>query len=223
MPLATIQVITPTGSFSTQHGEMYSFDYTMSDGMFGSANHKSVHSPFQVGQQVEYTVTGDFQGKPKLKVQKPQGGGQQAPQQRPQEQGYTQSAPRPQSPIQSQGNGPAPVHGATVGMGINQAIACLKEEQGTNLAEYLSTSDGASRLHTLASDIIRVALLLEKGKLADPVRVRENTQPQAAPPQPPPTPTPVSKPQRASGFPASNPTGQAFPTGPDDDGEDVPF
>lgn len=236
MPLANVQLITPTGSFPTQHGEMFSFDYTLSDGTYGSANHKAPNSPFQIGQQVEYTITGDYQGKPKLKIARPGQGGQQgyaqpqqhAPQQRQQAPAYTQPAPRAAAPAGGQGTPiPQPIHGATVGMAINQAIAILKESQGANLLSYMQTSEGSAHLHQLASDLIRVALMLEKGKLADPVRVRENPQPQqqAPAPQPPPPPRQAPPPQRnaaPAAMPAGNPTGQAFPTDADD-GEDVPF
>lgn len=64
---------------------------------------------------------------------------------------------------------PQHVNGQTVGMALKEALAALKP----TVAE-LATTDFWAKLHAVASDIIRVSQLLEKGKLADPVRERAN-------------------------------------------------
>ena len=66
------------------------------------------------------------------------------------------------------------VPGPTVGMAINNALTLLT----LGGAQDVNTPGFWQAVHETASDIIRVARLLEHGKLADPVRVRA-TQPPA--------------------------------------------
>jgi hypothetical protein len=103
-----------------------------------------------------------------------------------------------------------PIFGATVGMAINQAIGIIKDTcPDATLPTYYLTADFSKDLHTLASDILRVAALLEKGKLAPAVKDR---QPAPPPPAPEPEPEPVHEDQ------ATNPGPSML-----DDGTDVPF
>lgn len=152
-----------------------------------------------------------------------------------------QSAPRNSQPHRSApaGGGSAAsgaIFGATVGMALNQAIALVRERHGDYAAEHLMTVEGQKELHTLTSDILRMAALLEKGKLAPSVRERnqgefpldpDNREPEPQPePTPPPTPprNPAPAPSRAQqqDGPHGN-GGQAFPTDGADDDDDVPF
>jgi hypothetical protein len=96
----------------------------------------------------------------------------------------------------------ASILGATVGMAINQAIGILKEcrPDGT-FEDYYSTPEFSKDLHIIASDIIRISQLLEKSKLASPVKDR--------------APSPVPEPE-----PEQPPAAQQQP---EDDGSEIPF
>ena len=87
----------------------------------------------------------------------------------------TQQAPASQSATQAQGaRKHGPVFGATVGMAINQASAILLAR--ANSPEYYDSTDYSRDLHTIASDIIRVAHMLEEGRLALPAKGREEKE-----------------------------------------------
>jgi hypothetical protein len=61
------------------------------------------------------------------------------------------------------------IHGATVGMAINQAASILREFPNCSDGrehEYFTGSDFSKDLWTIASDILRVSRVLESGKLA---------------------------------------------------------
>lgn len=73
-------------------------------------------------------------------------------------------------------SGNAPVFGATVGMAINQACALLKEKPLE--PTYLNSPQFSKDLYTLASDIIRIARVLEAGKLAP--SAKDRADPEAA-------------------------------------------
>lgn len=116
-----------------------------------------------------------------------------------------QRAAAPQGAAQG---GKKPIHGATVGMAINQAIAIIKDTtDGTGLADYYLTPDFGQDLHTLASDIIRVSTYLEAGNLAAPSSKRTPAPAPEPEPEPEPEPTPPPAAQQQ----------------PEDDGIDVPF
>lgn len=52
---------------------MYPFNLTFEDGTVGEANSKSQQPPYQVGDEMEYTINGQTpKGTNKIKVQKPQ-------------------------------------------------------------------------------------------------------------------------------------------------------
>jgi hypothetical protein len=64
-------------------------------------------------------------------------------------------------------SGSSVIHGATVGMAINQATAAIAKAKGNEFTPaYLNSSAFAQDLHFTASDIIRVSRALEAGKLA---------------------------------------------------------
>lgn len=77
-------------------------------------------------------------------------------------------------------SGNAPVFGATVGMAINQACALIieAEKDSTGVHDYLASPAFSRDLYTLASDIIRIARVLEAGKLAP--SAKDRADPEAA-------------------------------------------
>ena len=92
-------------------------------------------------------------------------GAQFAPQPAPQGGTFTevpnQTIPHAARPAPSSG----PIHGATVGMAINQAVGIInKFEFGL---DYFNSRDFTGDLWDIASHIIRVSQHLEKGNLAD--------------------------------------------------------
>jgi len=142
--------------------------------------------------------------------------------------------PQQQAPVQSYSaprqrtHNPAPaantaVHGATVGMAINQAVGIIKDRlmdsDSASNAEYVNSPIFTRDLGTIASDIIRVAQHLEAGKLAPGPKTRGQVgQPQeeAPPPPPPPPPAPAPQPPHQQDAPTAYPVD-------DIDESDVPF
>lgn len=65
---------------------------------------------------------------------------------------------------------PSAIHGATVGMAINQAngiiISGTREMKPEDREKFFDSPEYSRRLWTIASDIVRVSTLMEKGKLA---------------------------------------------------------
>lgn len=79
------------------------------------------------------------------------------------------------------------VNGQTVGMAIKESISLLTDGlERDEVTELLKQPHFYASIHETASDIIRVALLLEKGKLAKPIRVRTGVDPEEKPVAPPP-------------------------------------
>lgn len=116
------------------------------------------------------------------------------------------SAAPAQRPAPAAGSKPASaqggssIFGATVGMAINQAIGIIKDTlPEVTLDNYYLTTDFSKDLHTLASDILRVAALLEKGKLAPAVKDRQPAPPPEPEPEPEPTPEPTDMGQEQPG------------------------
>lgn len=76
-----------------------------------------------------------------------------------------------QGPPQGQRPATMPVHGQTVGMAVNNAVKIIT---GWDVPPvYFSTSAFSLDVYTIASDLIRVAAMLEKGKLATPAKDRK--------------------------------------------------
>jgi len=119
------------------------------------------------------------------------------------------TATRPATTQGAAQGGKKPIHGATVGMAINQAIGIIQsalQHEQVGLGNYYLTPAFGQDLHTLASDIIRVSTYLEAGNLAAPSSKR-TPAPDSAPAEPEPEP----EPQVQGGGDGT------------DQGEDVPF
>lgn len=101
-----------------------------------------------------------------------------------------------------------PIHGATVGMAVNNAVNILKEiYKGI---DFFDSNEFPEQLWKIASSIVRVSAHLEKGKLAPKA---EERVPMQDTPRPPPPPPPVQAPPAV---PAQEDLGF-------DNAEDVPF
>jgi len=182
MPTALIQTITPDGSFSTDNGRLFAFIYDLDDGTRGVANHKSERSPFREGEEVEYALNGETKrGDQKLKLTKP-GQGQSYGSQRPANGGGgARQPPGNFKPVADQQ--PAQFLGVQVGMSLNQAVTVTVKEFEQPGGRVIASPDFWKRVWENASSILRIAAVLEKGKLA-PNGAKEEAEPvrQAAPP-----------------------------------------
>ena len=67
------------------------------------------------------------------------------------------------------------VFGATVGMAMKESLAIHTKLCGDKLAPALCSSEFWAAVHETASDIIRISIALEKGKLCPSVRDRNKT------------------------------------------------
>jgi hypothetical protein len=146
-----------------------------------------------IGEKVSIQVVG-----------RPPAGGMPAP--------APQADAAPQAASAGPGRTPAkvaPIHGATVGAAINQAISIIKGIEGEQpTADYYYSPAFSKDLGTLASDIIRVALYLESGHLAPSANARAATPAPAPAPNPTPAPEPRPAPapaQRAAYVPPEPP------------------
>jgi hypothetical protein len=73
MPQDKIVSIQGNGTWNSQHGMLYSFEYSLLAGAVVSANHKTPASPFKVGDVVEYEIKGTKKdGRSWGSVRKPQ-------------------------------------------------------------------------------------------------------------------------------------------------------
>lgn len=111
-----------------------------------------------------------------------------------------------------------PVNGQTVGMALKEAAAMLAVI-GYD-ADDLRNPAWWKRLHEIASDVIRVSRMLERGALAAPVKYRETGVEEHRDPEPEPDPEPTPPP-RTSG--RADPPPRSNPVPHDRDDEDVPF
>ena len=82
---------------------------------------------------------------------------------------------------------PFQVAGQTVGMAVKESLALHTKNLATEeVNEAVCTGEFWAAIHETASDIIRISLLLEKGKLAKPVRERNGEEaPEPEPKAPP--------------------------------------
>jgi len=182
--IARITNIAPTGSWTGQHGLMYSFDVEFDDGMAGQANSKSPNPPYQIGDDMDYQQAGVTpKGQNKLKIQKPEDAGGH-PARPPQRQ-----APAPRPAAQQPRTAPAmalgaSIHPATVGMGVKEALGLHSQVlRPEDLAVAIQDPIWWGKVEVTASRIIKISLALEKGQRA--------TVPPAPRPAPPP-PAPVA-------------------------------
>jgi hypothetical protein len=209
--MSIITNITPNGDFDTQHGHLWSFIYTFDDGNSGVANHKAAQSPFQIGSEVDVVNKGTFDqmGNQRIAVKKPGsdgqfGGGQQ------QGGGYAQQQ-RTQAAFQGGGKN---VHGATVGMALNNAVALTV----AGITPITEGNKPGSHLKNLAYGLIQISESLESGwKPGQPAAPAPTPAPAApAPQQQAPAPQPQTQ---QGGYATTQPTLPAV----DDIEEEVPF
>lgn len=70
MSITKVKKVQGNGTYESQYGLLYKFDYDLEDGTFISANHKTEKS-FQIGDEVEYNIKGEANGMPYGTVSKP--------------------------------------------------------------------------------------------------------------------------------------------------------
>ena len=70
MKTSKVKSVQGNGTYESQYGILYKFDYEFEDGTYLSANHKS-QNPFKVGETVEYNVKGNAGGMDYGTVSKP--------------------------------------------------------------------------------------------------------------------------------------------------------
>lgn len=219
MPISTVTAVIPAGnSFIANGNTLFPYSVTLADGMRGTANSKTTPPWYHPGTSVQYEVTGDHQGTPKLKigkvqsqppVQQQQPYGQQPPAQQWQQPPQPQYAPPPQ---QQQPPQQAPAfNGQSVGMSINNAITLAV---AIGLRPHLP--DFWPAVHEFSSDILRLAYKLEHGQLA----VKQSQRQQQPPAQTQQQQPPYQPPQQQKPLPG--PDGQAFDPATTVD-TDVPF
>lgn len=71
---SAVKSIVSKGSFESSYGTLHKFVYEFEDGSVLSANHKTLESPFEKGNAVEYLVKGNKDGEDYGSVSKPQSG-----------------------------------------------------------------------------------------------------------------------------------------------------
>ena len=65
---AKISEVQGNGTWQAQHGLMYSFHVTFSDGLVAEVNSKTEVPRWSIGDEVWYTTTGEWQGRTKAKI-----------------------------------------------------------------------------------------------------------------------------------------------------------
>ncbi len=58
MSLSKVKHVQPSGTYDSNYGLLYKYEYTFEDGVSITANHKKEGGNFQVGAEVEYEVKG---------------------------------------------------------------------------------------------------------------------------------------------------------------------
>lgn len=119
-----------------------------------------------------------------------------------------------------------PIHGATVGMAINQANNILLSQHREDGMAYFSSQQYAQDLHNLASDIIRVSEHLEKGNKAPTALQRARAaEPQHEQQRQPQRPTPrQQRDEPPTGEYANEDAGDSPPSFQDGmEVDDIPF
>lgn len=247
--------------WSDQAGcEMHPWLVTFDDGMVGCANSKTNPPPYQIGDQVWYEVTGQTKrGDNKLSIKNEdpsnRGGGGRQQQQRNAHAHNRQPAPARGAPAQrqapsSQGQPPAKdtrAIGQRTGMAMNIAVDLAKLTNAEN-PQAIGTPDFWREVYQYASDVYRIADVIERGILAPNQKsgTPNAPAPEEQPPEDePPTDTteasrPAPRPQAQGNRPAARPAarpaqqeaqrprggpdGQAFnPNDTPIDEQDVPF
>lgn len=70
MPAFKIKNIQGAGTFDSQYGMLYKFEYEFETGLLALVNHKTQSPPFKVGDTVEVELTGEFKGVKTAKLKK---------------------------------------------------------------------------------------------------------------------------------------------------------
>lgn len=153
-------------TLSDPHNPSVSIEATFFTGGIASKSGKVCHFSGQ-GMKLE-----EYKGKPKIAVGDKAkinvvGGapsGAAAPAQR-----------SPATPAAHAPAGQSTILGVTVGMAIVQAVGILRDcHNQATVENYFGTADFSRELHMIASDIIRVGQLLERGQLAHSAKDRAN-------------------------------------------------
>ena len=79
MKTSKVKAVTGNGTWESNYGLLYKFEYVMEDGQIVNANHKTQDGNFKVGEEVEYEITNTQynNGKVKKPEQSFNGGGYQ--------------------------------------------------------------------------------------------------------------------------------------------------
>lgn len=72
MKTSKIKAIQANGTYKSNYGLLYKFEYELEDGTVINANHKTLQSPFNDGDEVEYEIKGTKDGFTWGTVKKPQ-------------------------------------------------------------------------------------------------------------------------------------------------------
>lgn len=180
MTISKVTSIAATGKepYASAHGLLYEFKVAFSDGVSGVVNAKAATGPaYKVGEMVGYEITGEFNGVNKVKVDKKAAanwsqhpaGNAPASASLPKAE-YVESRP-------TSAEGDVPIHGASVGMAVKEALALLtREKTHDEVIEWLCSPISWKSLHEVSSDIIRVMQHLERGKLAPTCKDRAPTK-----------------------------------------------
>lgn len=75
MKASKIKSVTPNGTYDSNYGTLYKFEYEMEDGVILTANHKEASNAFNIGDEVEYEIKGENDFGKWGKVSKPQTNG----------------------------------------------------------------------------------------------------------------------------------------------------
>lgn len=217
MSIEIITHISEGRPWQSQQGTMYGHKLRFQSGLEGEANAKNTPPPYRVGDQVEVSITGTSSYGNKLKVQKPQQGGHGGAQNQYSAPGGQRQPPARNEGANAQGT---PFLGVTVGMALNNGCAfALKEaEDPAGSGFMIGSPDFYKRIWEHASNILRLATVLEKGKLHPKPGETEEPEPE---PEPVRQHAPAS---RAATRPQPGPGGSAFPTGgAGGDDDQIPF
>lgn len=58
MKTSKVKNVTGNGTYDSQYGLLYKFEYTFEDGQVLNANHKTSDGAFKIGEDVEYEIKG---------------------------------------------------------------------------------------------------------------------------------------------------------------------
>ncbi len=144
MPVSKVKHVTGNGSYENQYGSeqpdgkklLFKFEYTFEDGVTLNASHKTNQAKFNIGDEVEYTVTKDHETYGKSgKVSKPESGN-----------GYSGGGKR---------NNDDYVKGIEVGHAINNAVNLMCAGVELDIPESADTTE--KKIYYSAKQIMLIA------------------------------------------------------------------